>query len=87
VLDQVGKTIRDRNQIRRQVRALSAEGRLSGIILIVLPLALFAFFVIIRPDYMAAFFQNILGIIALVVAALLMVLGSIWVALVVRVRF
>ena len=37
------KTIRERNQIRRQVAALSAEGRLSGIILVVLPIALFLF--------------------------------------------
>ena len=30
VLDTVGQTIRERNQIRRQVKALSAEGRMSG---------------------------------------------------------
>ncbi len=41
VLDQVGKTIRERNQIRRQVKALSAEGRLSGIILVALPIVVF----------------------------------------------
>ena len=43
VLDQVGKTIRERNQIRRQVSALSAEGRLSGIILVALPIGVFLF--------------------------------------------
>ena len=87
VLDQVGKTIRERNQIRRQVSALSAEGRLSGIILVVLPIALFLFFALIQPNYIAVFFQNIIGIIALIVAAILLILGTIWIAVVVRVKF
>ena len=37
VLDTVGGTIRERNQLHRQVRALSAEGRLSGYILTACP--------------------------------------------------
>ena len=65
VLDQVGTTIRERNQVRRQVASLSAEGRLSGIILVVLPIALFLFFAFVRPDYIAVFFTNIIGIAAL----------------------
>jgi len=87
VLDQVGKTIRERNQVRRQVASLSAEGRLSGIILVVLPIALFLFFAVIRPDYVAVFFTNIIGIVALILAVLLLVLGSIWIAFTVRVKF
>ena len=67
VLDQVGKTIRERNQVRRQVASLSAEGRLSGIILVVLPIALFAFFAVISPDYISVFFSHFLGIAALLV--------------------
>lgn len=87
VLDRVGTTIRERNLVRRQVAALSAEGRMSAIILVVLPIALFGFFAIIRPDYITVFFQTIVGIIALVVAALLMIVGTIWIAFAVRVRF
>lgn len=87
VLDQVGRTIRERNQIRRQVAALSAEGRLSGIILVALPVGIFLFLSIIRPDYTAVFFQNIIGIIAITVALVLLIIGSIWLAFTVRVRF
>lgn len=36
VMDTVGETIRERNQIRRQVAALSAEGKLSAYVLIAL---------------------------------------------------
>ena len=87
VLDQVGKTIRDRNEIRRQVRALSAEGRLSAIVLVALPILVFLFLIVVQPTYFSAFFQHPLGIVALVVAGVLLVIGSIWTALTVRVKF
>ena len=41
VLDQAGKTIRERNEIRRQVKALSAEGRMSALVLLLLPVGVF----------------------------------------------
>jgi tight adherence protein B len=87
VLDQVGKTIRDRNEIRRQVKALSAEGRLSAIVLVALPIVVFLFLLIVQPAYFTAFFENILGVLALIVAAVLLIVGSIWTALTVRVKF
>lgn len=87
VLDQVGKTIRDRNEIRRQVRALSAEGRLSAIVLVALPIVVFLFLVVVQPTYFNAFFQNPLGIVALIAAVVLLIIGSIWTAFSVRVKF
>ena len=87
VLDQVGRTIRERNQIRRQVSALSAEGRLSGVILVGLPIAVALFLAITQPSYFNAFFESALGIIALVVAALLLIIGSVWMAFTVKVKF
>ena len=87
VLDQVGRTIRERNQIRRQVKALSAEGRLSGVILVALPIAVAIFLAVTQPKYFAAFFESALGIIALVLATLLLIIGTIWIAFTVRVKF
>ncbi|WP_173922796.1 type II secretion system F family protein [Agromyces sp. Marseille-P2726] len=87
VLDQVGKTIRQRNEIRRQVKALSAEGRLSAVVLVSLPIAVFMFLAVVQPNYVGVFFTNIFGIIALVVSLILLILGAIWVAFAVRVKF
>lgn len=87
VLDQAGSTIRERNQIRRQVKALSAEGRLSAIVLLALPVLVLAALLVIQPGYFAGFFSNILGIAALVVAGVLMVVGAIWMRAMVRVKF
>ncbi|NNU27254.1 type II secretion system F family protein [Isoptericola sediminis] len=87
VLDGVGVTIRERNQIRRHVDALSADGRLSGVILVALPFVVAGFLLLTNPTYLAPFVQHPLGIVALVVAALLLVVGSIWMRKVVRIRF
>lgn len=87
VLDQVGKTIRERSQIRRHVRALSAEGRLSAIILVALPIGVFLFLLVANPGYVSFFFTNLIGTIALIVAFILLIVGTIWVSFSVRVKF
>lgn len=87
VLDQVGKTIRQRNEIRRQVKALSAEGRLSAIVLVALPIVVFLFLAVVQPTYFTVFFRTPIGVIALIVAFLLLIIGSIWIAFTVRVKF
>jgi Flp pilus assembly protein TadB len=87
VLDQAGKTIRERNEIRRQVKALSAEGRMSAVVLLALPIGVFLLVSLARPGYFAPLFTNILGIAAIVAAVILMVVGSLWMRVAVRVKF
>lgn len=87
VFDQVGSTIRERNQIRRQVSALSAEGRLSALVLIFLPVGVFTFLLITQPAYFSGFFSNILGVFALIAAVVLLAIGSLWLMVVVKVKF
>ncbi|MCU1518905.1 MAG: type secretion system protein, partial [Pseudarthrobacter sp.] len=50
VLDHVGETIRDRNQIHRQVKALSAEGKMSAAVLMGLPIVLFFALILINAN-------------------------------------
>ena len=59
VLDAVGHTIRERNQIRRQVKALSAEGKLSAIVLGALPFGIIGFISMTNPGYLAKFTQSV----------------------------
>ncbi|WP_438854770.1 type II secretion system F family protein [Agromyces sp. M3QZ16-3] len=86
-LQRTAATIRERNQIRRQVKALSAEGRLSAIILIVLPVAVFLGVLLLQPGYLAPFFVPPWGWIAMAVAAVLMAVGTVWMLFAVRVKF
>lgn len=86
-LQRTAATIRERNQIRRQVKALSAEGRLSAIILICLPIAVFILVAFIQPGYLAPFFESIFGWLALGAAVILMIIGTVWMFFAVRVKF
>jgi len=87
VLDTVTNTIRERNQVRRQVQALSAEGKISAAILLALPVVIAGFIAIISPEYLAELTNTTPGRIMLVVALLLMAAGAGWIKKIIRVEF
>ena len=87
VLDNVGGTIRERNQLRRQVTALSAEGKLSAMVLYVLPFGVAGFVRLTNPEYIGELTGSTLGIGALVLAVLWMIGGGAWIKKIVQVQF
>jgi tight adherence protein B len=87
VLDAVGHTIRERNQIRRQVKALSAEGKLSAIVLGALPFGIAGFVSMTNPSYMAKFTQSLAGYAMIAAAVVLMVMGAFWLKKTVAIKF
>jgi tight adherence protein B len=78
VLGTVGQTIRERSALKRQVRALSAEGRLSCTILTVLPVLMFGALLLFNPVFLAPLYTTRTGLLMLAVAAVLMVVGVVW---------
>jgi tight adherence protein B len=78
VLSTVSQTIRDRYSLKRQIRALSAEGRLSSLILSVLPLLLFAALLIFNPLFLRPLFTTKVGIMMMAGAVVLMIFGVFW---------
>lgn len=87
VLDHVGETIRDRNQIRRQVKALSAEGRMSAVVLMGLPIVLFFALIFINPQYSRTFTSTVPGYLMLGVAALMLTAGGFWLSRLVKAKY
>ena len=77
ILDTVVATIRERAEIRRLVRTLTAQGRMARWILTALPIFLTAFLWIVHPDVMKQFFTSGGGQIALVVATVMVATGSV----------
>jgi len=75
ILDNISRTIRDRTRIKGEIRTLTAQGRLSGIIIGLLPIALLFILLILNPGYMTPFLQNPLGAYMLGAAALSEVIG------------
>jgi tight adherence protein B len=76
ILDRIGHVIRERIKIQGQVRALSAEGRLSGIVLIALPIGLFLLLLWMKPDYVRLLWTDPMGIRMSVFAIILMLIGA-----------
>jgi tight adherence protein B len=79
-------TMRERAAMRRQVKALSAEGRLSGRILICLPIFVVLFVQLTNPTYLAPLWHKTTGIICFAVAVTLEVVGSLWIKAVSKVE-
>ncbi len=78
VLQTVADTMRQRNRLRGEIKALTAEGRISAIILGALPFVLFAFLFTTNRDYLNPLITNTSGIIAMVVGLVLMGAGWWW---------
>jgi tight adherence protein B len=76
VLDKIGKLIRQRFELYGHVKALTAEGRLSGIVLLALPPGLLGFLSISNYSYVSPLFNTVNGNRLLIVTAVLQLLGA-----------
>lgn len=86
ILDKLAETIRSRLQIRRQVRTFTAEGRMSGYVLVLLPVFVFVAFYLRNPGYMEVFFTNQLCQMILVGAGLAQIVGFLFIRKIVDIR-
>ena len=76
VIELVAETVRQRIEIRRLVRSLTAQGRLSGGVLAGLPVALLLFISLINPGYVRPLYHTTMGLVALGVSMGLVVCGG-----------
>lgn len=79
-------TMRERAQLRRHVRALSAEGRLSAYILIALPVLVGAWLFLGRGDYVRPLYTTGVGVLMLGGGVVLVVVGALWMRKLVKVE-
>jgi len=75
VLDTVVESIRERGEIRRLVRTLTAQGRLAQWILTALPLFLLVIFSLVNPSYMHPLYHTTVGQLMLLAGALMVAAG------------
>jgi len=86
ILDKIGYVIRERFRILGQVKALTAEGRLSGVILIALPFGLFLIMLHIKPEYVEKLWTHELGIKMSVFALIMQLLGAVVIRKIVNIK-
>jgi len=78
LLDTVADTMTQRERIRGEIKALTAEGRFSGWILGIFPIAFAGVLYVVQPDYISALFSATEGLVACGVAAVMTGVGFLW---------
>jgi tight adherence protein B len=79
VLDRVTDTIRDRAELKRMVRTLTAQGRLGGLIVSAVPVLLTLLFLAVKPGYFDPLVSSPLGVMLIVIAVGMLTAG--WIAI------
>ena len=87
VLDNLASIIRERFKVKRQVRVISAHGRITGWVLSALPTSLALFFAFINPDSYRTFYTDPLGMRMIAGALLLQVVGVMIIRKIVRIEY
>lgn len=85
ILDNIINTIRERIRIKGEIKTLTAQGRMSGMIIGLLPVALSLFMLMINPDYILRLVKDPRGQAMLVAALFAMVFGIMVIQKIIRV--
>jgi tight adherence protein B len=85
LLETVSETLRGREQTRRQIQVLSAEGKLSAIILVCLPFLLLGYMLIQNPAYLAPLITTSFGLVLSAGGVALMVIGVFWMSRMIKI--
>ena len=77
ILDSVAETMRERERVQGEISTLTAEKRLSGNVLAVYPAVIAALMFLIHPDVMSTLWTSSTGVMLLVIAVVLQLIGFI----------
>lgn len=86
ILSRITAVIRGRFKLHRHIRTLSAEGRLSAWILLLIPLVLFVVIWFTTPTYLPMLIDNPHGPTLIAIAVVLAVVGMLWIRSIIRIR-
>jgi tight adherence protein B len=86
LLNTVADTMREREYLRRQVKTLAAEGKLSAVILCAMPPVFMVFVLLTRREYMMPLFTEPMGLLLLGAGCTMLTLGVLWMSRLVKVE-
>jgi tight adherence protein B len=86
VLDRVAETVRERFELRRLVRTLTAQGRMSRWVLTSLPIFLLVVITLLNPNYVSPLFSHGTGRFLLVFAAVMVAAGSLVIRRIINIK-
>jgi tight adherence protein B len=86
IMESIARIIRERFRILGDVKSRTAHGRLTGMILSILPIALGVVFTMIAPGYMMTFFRDPVGQLLLIACVVMQVVGFLWIRRVIAIK-
>jgi tight adherence protein B len=86
ILNKISYLVRERFKILGQVKALTGEGRISGVVLMALPIALFFAVYYLNPDYVMMLFNREIGRKMLTVAIIMQIIGAVVIKKIVNIK-
>ena len=87
VLDKLSSVIRDRFKVKRQVRAVSAHGRITGAVLMALPPVTAGVLFILSPAHVRLLTDDPMGVQMVIMGLTLQVIGILWIRRILRVEY
>ena len=75
IFDSISNTIRGRMRVERKVRTLTAQGRLQGLVVSLMPLILCVIMTMMKPNLMIPFLTSLSGIVCLLIASVMVFVG------------
>jgi tight adherence protein B len=76
VLERVADSVRERAELRRELRSLTAQARLSRYVVTALPVAVAGAIALINPNYIRPLFQTTAGVVLVFIAGGLLITAS-----------
>ncbi len=86
ILDNLAYVVRERFKVLRQVRVYTAHGRFTGYVLLGLPPSLAVVLMFINPEHMRVLFTEPMGHAMLTFAAVLQIVGAVWIRKVIKIE-
>jgi tight adherence protein B len=86
VLSNLAHVIRERFKIRRQLRVITAQGRLSGYVLAALPIFVGLAIFLLNREYATLLFTHPMGKVMLIIAVVMQVIGYLWIRKIVNIE-
>jgi tight adherence protein B len=87
ILETIAETIKERFKIKSDIKTMSAQGRVSGMLIGGLPVVLGAFLMVINPNYMILLFTDPLGRIMIAVSVIMETIGFLLIRKVVNIKY
>ncbi len=87
ILDTISETVRDRIRLREEIRTLSAQGRMSGMIIGLLPVVVILFLMVTNPSYFADFAAHPVGRVMIIASVFMELTGFLIINKIVDIKY